>query len=472
MREIIGEKHCPRAGPFGLPINYYYDELALSDTNHFVNDEIGQREDTLIETQIYHHLQQEAEDNFTENENNSTELNDPNQARFGSIVSSGSTIHRGRCSFKKEKEEPFLQLHNVTVSYLSQQPEYDMEHNSQEDNNKDDNNNNNNNSKKQHEIKLITKNNVILKDFNFSVKKGEHLAIVGETGMGKSSILKLLSGLLNPMEGHMTLYHSKSRKNIIVDQVYLSQYRRKIAMVSQESPLFSRTIRDNITYGLDLERLSPEIVDQAIERAMELGCLKNWICSLPDQLDTLLTNGDIQRSGGQKQRVQLTRLFLSGILGRRTYKNQSEPSSSSTDQSSSAVPSSSLPINMTDDDEENILIGPEIVLLDEPTSALDVNTQEIIVENLRGFLKDRTLILVTHRLELLDLCTNVYTLAYCTNNPLLEKQVVAKLNSASINTGRPSMNASVGFSGLTTTEQTDGGGAVDSPKETAIDIHD
>ena len=181
-----------------------------------------------------------------------------------------------------------------------------------------------------------------LDQVSFEAPAGSTVAIVGRTGAGKSTLLSLIPRLLDPPPGSIRLDGEELRS------VPLEQLRRAIAMVPQETFLFSVTIRENIVLG------RPGASEAEIREAAELAGLGSDLEGFPKGLDTLVGERGITLSGGQKQRVALAR-----ALSRR----------------------------------------PEILLLDDCLSAVDAHTEEEILQNLRRVFPGRTVFLVSHRIS-------------------------------------------------------------------------
>lgn len=180
----------------------------------------------------------------------------------------------------------------------------------------------------------------VLKEFNLHVKKGESIAFVGESGGGKSTLLQLVVGFLKPTKGHLFIDGND------INKINLRSYRKHIAMVPQNTVLFSGTIRDNITYGM-------EVSDEKLERIIEAACLKDVIAKLPDGLDTNVGEHGDMLSGGQKQRISIARALIR---------------------------------------------DPKVIILDEATSALDNKSEVHVQKAMRNLMNDRTTFMVAHRL--------------------------------------------------------------------------
>ena len=186
----------------------------------------------------------------------------------------------------------------------------------------------------------------IFEDAEFTVEKGSFGAILGHSGIGKSTLLKLLMGIYKPASGQ--LYVETEKGQIPIDR----STRRLFAYVPQGNLLLSGTIRENLTIT------RPEASDEEIEQAVHISCMDDYIYSFPKGLDTPMGESGAGLSEGQAQRLSIARAVLSGA---------------------------------------------PILLLDEATSALDGETEKIVLERLRS-LKNRTCIAVTHRPAALALC--------------------------------------------------------------------
>lgn len=185
-------------------------------------------------------------------------------------------------------------------------------------------------------------NQFVIKDLNFSVKKGECIAVVGASGSGKSTIMNLIIGLLRPVDGQI-LIDGKP-----LDEYNLSEYRHNLSVVPQNSILFSGTIRENITYGL--EKYSEEELNSVVEKAN----LNEFIKDLPNGIDTVIGEHGDKLSGGQKQRITIARALIR---------------------------------------------NPSILILDEATSALDNISEYHVQQAISSSIRGRTTFIVAHRLS-------------------------------------------------------------------------
>ena len=196
---------------------------------------------------------------------------------------------------------------------------------------------------------------IILDNFNINIEKGTYLGIAGPSGCGKSSLIKSICKL------------EKANGTIIIDNINLNNLTRKdiskmIALVPQSPFLIAGTIYENITYGVDGE-VSKEEVEEASKRAY----IFDYINSLPEKFDTIVSEGGNNLSGGQRQRIAIARIFLR---------------------------------------------KPKILILDEATSALDNTSEKHIQEEIEK-MKDEnntTIIAIAHRLTTLKNCDRIIVL--------------------------------------------------------------
>lgn len=181
-----------------------------------------------------------------------------------------------------------------------------------------------------------------LDGISFSVNKGETLAIIGGTGSGKSTILSLISRLYDPTSGVISI------DGIKLPEANLQRLRDSIGVVPQEAFLFSDTIKNNIKFGKE------NATDDEVIQSAKNAAVHDNIIDFKDQYETILGERGITLSGGQKQRVSIARAII---------KN------------------------------------PEILLLDDCLSAVDTETEEAILNNLETVSKDKTTLIVSHRVS-------------------------------------------------------------------------
>jgi len=183
----------------------------------------------------------------------------------------------------------------------------------------------------------------VLKNVSFDVKPGQAIALLGSTGSGKTSLINLLPR-----------FHEYTGGRILLDGVELKDYSREylrtqIGIVEQEPFLFSRSIRENITYGV-----GRDVPVEEIEQAARAAAIHDVILSFPDGYKTLVGEKGVTLSGGQKQRVTIARTLL---------KN------------------------------------PRILILDDSTSSVDTETEAEIREALNRLMEDRTTFIIAHRIQ-------------------------------------------------------------------------
>ena len=180
-----------------------------------------------------------------------------------------------------------------------------------------------------------------LNDVSIDIPAGAHIALVGASGAGKSTLVNLLPRLFDPTSGRILI------DGVDIAGVTISSLRSQIALVSQDAIVFNTSALENIAFG------RPGAARADIIRAAEAAAANEFISTLPNAYDTPLGEGGANLSGGQRQRIALARAFL---------KNA------------------------------------PILLLDEPTSALDAESEAKIQGALDALLKDRTTLVIAHRL--------------------------------------------------------------------------
>lgn len=196
-------------------------------------------------------------------------------------------------------------------------------------------------------------NVLALKDVSFEWKQGEILGITGPTGSGKSSLMALLSGWMDPSEGSIVVGHQP-----LVD-LDRATFTRMLALAPQEVFLFSDTLEANVRFG------RPDAGEEELAEACRLAALSNVMQEMPNGLQTLIGERGLTLSGGQKQRLALAR----ALLAQRP-----------------------------------------VLMLDDGLSALDTDTEEQVLSNLRTSLKERSALIVSHRIATLTMCHRVLVL--------------------------------------------------------------
>ena len=203
----------------------------------------------------------------------------------------------------------------------------------------------------------------VIKDISFEVPNGKKVAIVGPTGAGKSTISRLLFRFYDPTNG--SIYINDENINSISQH----SLRKIIGVVPQDTVLFNDTIHYNISYG------DPKASEDDIINAAKNADIHNFVISLPDGYETIVGERGLKLSGGEKQRVAIARTFL---------KN------------------------------------PKILFFDEATSALDSTTEKAIQKNLENISKNKTTLIIAHRLS---------TAAYADNIIVLDKGSIIEQGS-------------------------------------------
>ena len=204
-------------------------------------------------------------------------------------------------------------------------------------------------------------NEPALRGINLTIRPGEHTALVGPSGSGKSSLVNLIPRFWEPTHGEIRL------DGIPLRDIRLESLRRQIAIVSQDIFLFDDTIRANIAYGM------PEAAEEDIERAVKAAALDEFVASLPEGLNTRVGEGGSLLSGGQKQRISIARAVLKDA---------------------------------------------PILILDEATSALDSKNEALVKEALEQLTKGRTCITVAHRFSTIE---NVDRIVAMQNGEIVEE---------------------------------------------------
>ncbi|OZB14150.1 MAG: ABC transporter ATP-binding protein, partial [Marinobacter sp. 34-60-7] len=181
----------------------------------------------------------------------------------------------------------------------------------------------------------------VLRGINLDLAPGEKVALVGASGGGKSTLIQVILGMYTPQQGQVLI------DDIPVERIGLPCLREHVATVLQHPALFNDTVRQNLTLG----RVKP---DNELWDALRIAQLDATIAAMPQQLDTVIGRQGVRLSGGQRQRLAIARMILS---------------------------------------------EPSVVILDEATSALDAETEFQLHRDLEAFLKQRTTLIIAHRLS-------------------------------------------------------------------------
>jgi ABC-type multidrug transport system fused ATPase/permease subunit len=182
----------------------------------------------------------------------------------------------------------------------------------------------------------------VLRDVTFDIARGATTALVGRTGAGKTTIIRLLLRFYDPESGLITI------DGVDLRELRLASLRRAIALVSQDVPMLHASLRENLIYGV------PDVTDAGLARALERARLADLIARLPEGLETRVGDRGATLSGGERQRVAIARALLKDA---------------------------------------------ELLVLDEATSALDVRTEQQIQEAIGEVLRGRTAVVIAHRLS-------------------------------------------------------------------------
>jgi ATP-binding cassette subfamily C protein LapB len=192
-----------------------------------------------------------------------------------------------------------------------------------------------------------------INDLTFKIPAGQKVALVGKMGSGKSTVSKLIAGLLEPTSGAILI------DGVDVRQIDLADTRKNIGIMLQDSWLFSGTIRENIQMGFN------EYDDDHVLNVCKVAGVDDFVGAHPKGYDLEIKERGVGLSGGQKQTMNLAR---------------------------------------------SLLHNPQILLLDEPTSSMDQGTEKKIIDSLHTFSKGKTMLIVTHRNPILSLVDRVFVL--------------------------------------------------------------
>lgn len=193
----------------------------------------------------------------------------------------------------------------------------------------------------------------ILKNFNLKIKKGEKVAIVGESGIGKSTTASLLKRALLPQEGEILI------NNIPLNKITFKSYLSHLGIVDQNEYILNDTILNNITV------IKETIKEEHLNFALSKAYINEMVEKFNEKEHTLIGESGAYISSGQRQKIALARIFL---------KN------------------------------------PDLILLDEATNALDITNEKTILNNIKEFYSDRIILAITHRLNILEDFDKIYVL--------------------------------------------------------------
>lgn len=191
------------------------------------------------------------------------------------------------------------------------------------------------------ELSFQYQKNLVINKLTLKIEARKSIALVGKSGGGKSTIVKLILGLLKPTAGEVYI------DGVNLSKIKLNDYYNDVTYLAQDVPIFDGTVRENIV-------LQQETDDENIYEVLDKVQLKELVLSLPNQLDTQLGERGMKLSGGEKQRLAFARVLMQ---------------------------------------------NSKMAILDEPTSALDSITEEYVINNLLNFFHERTVIIIAHRLK-------------------------------------------------------------------------
>lgn len=192
----------------------------------------------------------------------------------------------------------------------------------------------------------------ILTDISFTAQPNQVIAFAGPSGGGKSTIFSLIERFYEPTEGQIKF------GDIDIKDIKLSDYRRQIGFVSQDSAIMAGTIRDNLTYGL-----AENFSDEQLWDVLELAYARKFVEEMPDKLNTEVGERGVKISGGQRQRIAIARAFLR---------------------------------------------NPKFLMLDEATASLDSESEMKVQEALSNLMKGRTTLVIAHRLSTIVDADSIY----------------------------------------------------------------
>ena len=189
-------------------------------------------------------------------------------------------------------------------------------------------------------------------NISLELMRGESIAFVGETGCGKSTVVSIILGLLEPQKGCI-------RVNGIETERDAFGWRAQLGYIPQTVYLIDDTIAANVAFGVD-----KRVVDEnQLQTAISSACLTDFVNTLPEGLETVIGEGGVRLSGGQRQRLGIARALYQ---------------------------------------------SPEVLVMDEATSALDNKTEDMVMKAIQNLKKDRTLIMIAHRLSTVKDCDRLY----------------------------------------------------------------
>lgn len=212
------------------------------------------------------------------------------------------------------------------------------------------------------DVSFSYSNKEVLHHASFTIPKGKRTVIVGPNGSGKTTVFKLIERFYQPTEGRVMF------GKLDAERIHLDEWRQSIAYVLQESQLFDRSVRDNISYGLDRS-----VSDSEVESAAKLACADEFIREFPEGYDYAVGENGIRLSAGQKQRIAIARAMM---------------------------------------------MDPSYLLLDEATCNVDAGSERRVLDGLKKVMEGRTTVMISHDMNSLKDADHIIVL----NNGTVEAE--------------------------------------------------
>jgi ABC-type multidrug transport system fused ATPase/permease subunit len=195
---------------------------------------------------------------------------------------------------------------------------------------------------------------LVLKNIDLKINVGERVGLIGPTGSGKTTLINIILGLLQPQKGTLQV------DGKIIDKNYIKSWLNLISYVPQNIYLLDDTIVNNIALGKDPANIDKNILN----KVTKIACLDNFVNNdLPNKFQTIIGENGIRLSGGQRQRIAIARALY---------------------------------------------LKPKVLILDEATSALDNQIESMVMESINNLSKELTIIMIAHRLSTLKFCGTIY----------------------------------------------------------------